>query len=355
MTSNLYIKVDYPNTAPPTDDGTRPYGGANPIWNNASIWLEGEGSPTPSQTSTTVDHPTNVKVRVTNRGDADPGDPVHVQAWVLNPFTGPFDPEHALPDALFTGFIQGISHGSDGGVTGSSTNVVLCKVGGSPWRPTQADLDTQGGHLCLVANVYDDNEGGPIASGADLHGPVGTDPHVGQRNIALLPAVTPHLHFNVMPGADQEEVALDIQRVSAANIGRGEQWLMRSRANIAYVADDSGRKRFVMAARGRDAAVPLSFSRKAIVGQIAVGNVAAADLRDLSRLSRDFHSGAERMVVNGFHPRQFVVRPTAAPLAATIQVERSDDPGSIQAFDIVQRDAAGQVMGGLRVISIAPR
>src|SRR5215813_1775086 len=149
MPNNLDIKIDYPNTTPPTDDGTRPYGGANPIWNNASIWLEGPaGSPTPSQTSTNVDHPTNVKVRVTNKGQADPGDLVHVQAWVLNPFTGPFDPANALADALFTGFMQGIAQGSDGGVTGSGTNVVLCQVNGAPWVPSQDDLTTQGGHLC---------------------------------------------------------------------------------------------------------------------------------------------------------------------------------------------------------------
>ena len=356
MPNNLYIKIDYPNTTPPTDDGTRPYGGANPVWNNACIWLEGPpGKPTPSQTSTNVLHPTNVKVRVTNKGKADPGDLVHVQAWVLNPFTGPFDPAHALADALFTGFVQGIAQGSDGGVTGSDTNVVLCQVGNQPWIPSQNDLDTEGGHLCVVANVFDDNEGGPVASLTDLHGPVGSDPHVGQRNISLLPAVSQHLRFQVMPGAEQEEVALDIHRISAAGFGRGEQWLLTSRANLSYVPDKSGRKRLVLTGRGKQKDIPLSFSRKAIAGKITVENLASADVGELAKLSRDLSGGAERAESTGFHPRQFVVHPTTAPLAASIHIERSDDPGSIQAFDIVQRDASGRVMGGMRVISIAPR
>ena len=251
MPNNLYIKIDYPNTTPPTDDGTRPYGGANPVWNNAS-WLEGPpGQPTPSQTSTNVLRPTNVKVRVTNKGKADPGDLVKVQAWVLNPFTGPFDPNHALADALFTGSITGIAQGSDGGVTGAIPTSCCarwqCTLEPKPKRPRHRGRPSVRGR----ERVRRQRGGGPVASLTDLHGPVGSDAHVGQRNISLLPAVSQHLQFQVMPGAEQEEVALDIHRISAAGFGRGEQWLLTSRANISYVADKSGRKRLVLAGRGK--------------------------------------------------------------------------------------------------------
>jgi hypothetical protein len=343
MTDNLYLKIDYPNTSPPTDDGTRPYSGSVPFYNNASIWLEGpSGHPTPSQSSTNVGHPTNVKVRVTNKGPADSQDLVHVQAWVLNPFVGPFDPAHALADALFTGFQNGIS----------STNVVVCQVNGSPWTPTQNDLDTEGGHLCVVANVYDDNEGGPVASAADLHGPVGTDPHVGQRNIALLPAVSQGLKINVLPGAEPQEHTLGIERVPAARFGQGEQWLLRSRANIALVRDDAGRGRLVLAGRARGDAIPLSFSRKPVVGEISVEGVGSALIRDLTTSSsRRPGGGPDR----GLPPGGFQLPALGEPRVATIKVDRSDAPGSLQMFDVVQRDATGRIVGGLRLLSIAPR
>ena len=61
----LYLQIDY-GSNPPKDDGTRPYGGTTQLWDNASIWLT--GAPDITQTSTNVNEPTDIRVRVTNSG-----------------------------------------------------------------------------------------------------------------------------------------------------------------------------------------------------------------------------------------------------------------------------------------------
>ena len=90
MSGNLFLSIDFGST-PSTDTGTRPYVGANVLWNNTSIWMDGG----PTQTQTRVGTPTTVRVRVSNSGDA-PVEDVKVKAYVMNPHIGITTPSQAI-------------------------------------------------------------------------------------------------------------------------------------------------------------------------------------------------------------------------------------------------------------------
>jgi hypothetical protein len=344
--TNLFINIDF-GANPSVDNGSRPYTGSTPLWDNASIFMEG-GS---SQTQTSVGTPTTVRVRVSNTGQATV-DAVSVDAYLMNPFVGAFNPAHAL--VRMHGFASQITAGS-GGSAATDSHVVPCYVqsaaGPIPWAPTQAELSSStNGHLCLVANAYADNDGAPLPD-APLFA-VGSDPHQGQRNIALFAAQGQQMmKFVVMPGANGESTALDIHELPASvALHGGEHWLLRSRANI--VAMDT-RVGLGIPARGGRPAIPLTLSRKSVRGTLELDGLGAVNLHEVARATKAASGASARARGrNNWGAGRLVLAATGAPTAAAIAVERSDEPGSLQAFDIVQRDSQGRVLGGLRVLSM---
>lgn len=328
MSGNLFLSIDFGST-PSTDNGDRPYKGANVLWNNTSIWMDGG----PTQTQTRVGTPTTVRVRVSNKGTA-PVEDVKVKAYVMNPHIGITTPSQAI--ATLSGTAT-----ADIGPGSTSTpehHIVSCLVndpnqGSIPWTPTQTDLDNSiDGHLCLIANAFGNDDGADLPDGQSFD--VVNDPHQGQRNIALL-AVPPGPHirtlpFQIMPLPDlNDRFLVDIVQVDPARLGRGEQWLLRSRGNISFVAPaGGGERRLVIPGRDGRPAIPVLPSRRRIDGTILVEN---EPIRAESRLQ----AGRD-------------------PLPGQLQfaVPDGDAGGSLHAFDIVQRDDNGRPLGGLRVLVV---
>lgn len=345
---SLFIKIDFGGT-PSTDDGTRPYTGSTPFWNNASIFMVGG----PSQTQTSVGTATTVRVRVSNSSQATVED-VNVDAYVMNPFVGAFDPNNAV--VTLKGFATQIAPGS-GSPSATDSHVVPCLVQGGggpvPWTPTQQQLDNStDGHLCLVANCYADGDGS--SQGVDTPFAVSTDPHLGQRNIALLPgSKVQHFTFQVMPALDGQATALDFLQLPALVARqRAEFWLLRSRTNVSLLDGTSVGLGFPK--RGTRPAIPFTLSRKAPRGTIEIEGLGGLDLGEVVRASKRFtglaaSAGAR---VREWGDGRLVMPAARAATTATLALDRADTRGSIQAFDIVQRDAGGRILGGLRILSV---
>lgn len=349
----LFVMIDF-GASPATDTGARPYTGSAKFWNNASIWLSGG----PSQTSAHVGDSITVNVRVSN-SSSEPIEAVTVDCYVMNPFVGPFDPAHAL--ANMRGFASSIATGS-GSTSPTDPHVVDCLVqdlnaGPIPWKPTEAQLETNNGHLCIVANAYADGDGAPIGGTTTFD--VQNDPHLGQRNIGLLPK-SQMMKIMVMPAADAGPTELMVRRLPSTAIRAGERWLLRS---LRDVAKGDGKYSLHLSGRGARLAVPLTFSRKWIRGEIAIdgfetGNLGTMDkvgakllaeprLEPLAAMGRRM-----RPDVAGQIDGRFVLPERDEPVFADIKVDRADEQGALQAFDIVQRDRAGRVIGGYRVLSL---
>ncbi|MEE1801928.1 hypothetical protein PUR57_25110 [Streptomyces sp. JV176] len=178
MTGNLFISMDFGlNTPeqPGTDDGTqRPWTSDKPIWySNNSIRLD------PGVDIATVDQPTHIKVRVSNKG-AQVMKSVMVEAWFFIPGIGDMKP----PGAFHT-FVSGLADVPAGGST-----VFTCDTD-PVWVPSDTDLaKTNGGHACIIANCFQSDEfvADPEGRPVDINQPVASngDQHQGQRNIQII-------------------------------------------------------------------------------------------------------------------------------------------------------------------------
>jgi hypothetical protein len=345
MSGNLFLSIDFGNT-PSTDTGARPYTGSTQIWENASIWLDGG----PSQTQTQVNDPTTVKVRVSNDGAA-PISSVKIDAYVMNPSVGASSPLQAIHQ--LSGFLSSVAPGS-GSATATDAHVATCyiqdpKFGPIPWTPEPADLvnTVPPGHLCLIANAYADGDGAAVADTFNIF----SDQHQGQRNITLLaappgPGRIPVHHFIAIPdpGGRETTVALEpVRQVvkdpvrAVAALGAGERWLLRSHRDISYEPlTDDGPRRLVVARRGDEEPVPIRFSAHELKAVLTVG---------------DEPYGPQARLGG---------QPVDAPpfgVPASVRIDLSHESlGAMHLFDIIQRDPAGQpVGGGLRVLTVAIR
>jgi hypothetical protein len=156
------------------DTGTRPIDPCTGYWLSPDLWLEGG-----VDTSTAkVGVANTVKVRVTNNSNA-PISSVNVQVWVCN-FTLGISPASGIASAgganPMTGFVSSIDPGAANAAT------IAC----SPtWTPAQADAALNGGHVCLAGNCYSDDS---PPDGATIPPDVFNfccNCHHGQRNIAV--------------------------------------------------------------------------------------------------------------------------------------------------------------------------
>lgn len=369
----LYFKIDYDgNPDPSTGDQGGDYTATNPpFWDNNSLWLVGG----PSQTSVKVGNQVQVKTRVTNNGENQLG-AVHIQAWVFQPFVGLAQPGQAitalqetngLPDGsliTFSGSLANLAHGSGADVPDPHVAIASTPSGTGYWGASQKELDTYGGHLCLVANVYTSQEGKLLntedyfatTSYVDSNGVTQPrDGHHGQRNIALLPSAQPQqvMPFQVHPPLLQgQPTLLDIHALGSVGIGAGEHWLLQSRANVTKI---DNRKFVIPGVRGKPA-TPLTYSRKGLQGSLSLDRFGTIDLAEATKATREATRRAGEMTRVPFQKRQDGARirleSLAEPHTATITLQRDDAKGSMQAFDIVQRTEDGKILGGLRMLSL---
>ncbi|HEY9294400.1 MAG TPA: hypothetical protein VIP98_24220 [Microlunatus sp.] len=347
----LYLKTDFGST-PSTDNGTRPYTGTNPpFWDNASIWLDGGAGVT--QTSTHVGTDTSVRVRVTNSGTSAVSF-VSVDAYLLDPFVGITSPAQAIRS--FNGTVVTASPGS-GGSSPTDSHVALCQLPGEvPWKPTATELaNSTGGHLCLIANVYADGDGKVLGSSDPFD--VANNAHHGQRNIALLASTQKmqNLKIKVMPGPDGQATLLDLHALNSKTaIGMGENWLLRSRANVVRVAQPNKRPWYYLTSSGDRPDTALTFTRKSIAGRLELAG-GTVDLRESVRATKAAVArvgNADRLSWHAAEGGRIRLAANRQVDVANLTLQRDDDKGSLQAFDIVQRSEDGTIIGGLRVLSL---
>jgi hypothetical protein len=353
----LYLQVDY-GSNPPKDNGTRPYGGTTPLWDNASIWMT--GGPGVTQTSTHVGDATDIRVRVTNSGPSAV-DFVQVDAYLMNPFVGATYPAQAI--ATFGGTITEVSPGS-GGPSPTDPHVALCQLPTTPpqsWVPTTQEIanTTPPGHMCLLANVYAAGvDGRALGSGDPFD--VANNPHHGQRNIIVLASTKKAqiIKIEVMPPLlAGHPTLLDIHALTSKNtIGMGENWLLRSQANVVRTAHDGRSPWYYLTGSHGKPDTALTFSRKQVAGTIDLPDIGAVDLRAAARATKAAVArtgGAEAVAFRRDEDGARIrVEPTREILTATLTLARDDVRGSLQAFDIVQRTEDGRVTGGLRLLSL---
>jgi hypothetical protein len=338
MTGNLFLEIDY-GTVTPTDNGTRPYTGSQPLWNNSSLFLD-----PPPQTQATVNQPATIKVRVSNNSTAGTTvTGVRVRAYVMSPQVGLASPAQALQ--TFLSDVKDVAPGSGGG-SSTDAHIFDCLSGGMPWVPTQAQLNQTPlgqGHLCLVANCYQDPlfaSPPPPLEGHDLAASdtfdIANDQHQGQRNIMLAPAA-PGAHFvgfeiNAAPAG--QEATIEVEKLVSAQVqGPSERFLLLTSPLITAQRTGSGRRKLYFTdADGADVAV--RYSRYKLNYGLTLG-----EPKQIGKVSQ---------------ARKLALDPAAQITPATLSLEISpkEPPGSIHAFDIIQRGAKGQVLGGLRVLSV---
>lgn len=358
---SIFLSIDFGTPGAKDTAGVRPYTGSQPTWDNTSLFLEGNGI---SQTQTRTGVDTTVKVRVSN-SSKDPVEEVRVEAYVMNPFVGPFQPFNAL--RKLTGFAASIAPGS-GAATSNDDHVVTCNIqdpikGAIPWTPTMADLaNSPNGHLCMVANAYSEvgGDSGPVPSTTTFQ--PDTDPHQGQRNLVVLRDET--VKVQVFGPQGGGKVALDIHHRTDWKLGISEHWLLKS---LPYITVSSKALKLVSEHSHKD--VSITQNSKPLRGQIRVAGLGEADLNELARVGRDVQAahtayrlqrplGLERPLsrlerpLEAKFPGRLLLDVGQDKVFMEVAVERSGDPGSLQAFDIVGRDAGGQVIGGLRILSL---
>ncbi len=349
---DLYISVDF-GSSPTKDDGTRPYTGTNPQWNNFSIWLDGG----PSQTETRVGAPTTVKVRVSNKGQ-QPVPAVKVDTYVMNPFVGIAKPNQAIE--RLSGSVGSVAPGS-GSTSLTDAHVVTCKIqdpqqGPVPWISTQAELSATingEGHLCVIANVYADADGHQLLDAEDFK--VVDDQHQGQRNIALLPMALraeEAQEFLIMPAPEEEETLVQFEPVEAELVfGAGERLLLLSHKDFA-----ADRETGALAVSVDGELFPLFLSDNELRTRLFVG-----DYGELGLEAGDDGDGDDDKGGYGHghghghgHGRGHRLPGFHDPLPSRILLESQEERiGAVHAFDIVQRDRRGRALGALRVLTVA--
>jgi hypothetical protein len=345
----LFLSIDFGVPGAVDTAGARPYTGTNPLWNNASIFLDGGVS----QTQTKVGTPTSVKVRVSSAREAR--NFVTVDAYVVAPFAGPLTPATAV--RTLQGFAGQITPGS-GNPNPLDPHVVTCLIqdpvlGGIPWTPTQADLDkTTDGHFCVIANAHAEEpvDGAPVPGASPFD--VVNDPHQGQRNISVLQDKSlKKFDFQVFGPMDGGKFALDVHQLTAEDFGASERWLLTSLPDVKAVP--RGGQRLFLTGEGVED-VPLTHSRKPLAGQLDLGDVGTHDLGELAKAGRRIAAapdGDPASLDNGGNGR-LVLETGPDGLRASVSVERDDTRGSLLGFDAVVRDTAGTALGGIRLLTL---
>ena len=374
MADNLFLKIDFGLT-PSTDNGVRPYAGAQPLWLNTSIFLSGGTSPS----ETKVGRPTTVKVRVSNRDPELTVEEVTVDAYVMNPFVGAFVPNNAVVTLSSSGSgIHNISPGS-GANSDTDPHVLECKVAGpngrEPWIPTAEELeDTQDGHFCLVANCYADGDGAQAPGGTPFE--VANNRRQGQRNIHVLAAsnFAPNLlPFLVMPVPEEVEAVLELQPAVLGRLDPGTEDFLAQHPAVLVRGEGPDRR---LGVKGRDGEfIPITPADRPLDAKIVLkrpddddhhghhghdddhdhdhhdhGHHGHHDDRDRRHDDDDDDDDRGGSGDGGPMPMPTLHRPRRAQLRLAEPLR--ERVGTLNAFDVVQRTNKGEVLGALRVIAL---
>lgn len=153
------------------DSGSRPIQPCDNFWSSPDLWVEGGPDRTSAREGVTM----TIVARVTNGGKT-PYEDINVEAWVCDYTAGPLPTGQLDPPGRVTGF-------APGPLNPGQSAVIRCAP---TWVPTSTQARTNGGHLCLAANVWAETP----TDGAELPAARAILPccnsHHAQRNIAVV-------------------------------------------------------------------------------------------------------------------------------------------------------------------------
>jgi hypothetical protein len=324
----LFIKYIASDTGTPT-----PCAGTDPVWLAHSIRLTLADAVNTPISKARVNVPCRIHVFVdstsaTYTPSSDPADndlKVRVQAWVCRPGTAGVGPGTAIASSPTQ--IQNILGTVAPGLTGTTF---------FDWTPQPGDLPTGATetHLCIGANCFWTNatgdpaapppEGGPLVAPATID--ICSNRHHAQRNITLLSATAPgSMAMQFIAGGLEEggEVEIRIREV------RGRRELLPVEQEF-LVADGVARL--------------LKGEQLVLAGgkKMPIYTGAQEDARVELRTREE---AGERLRLR-LKPGELV------PVEIHLELPE-DEPGLVRAFDVVQEGREGEVIGGLRLLTVA--
>jgi len=342
----LYVKY---NAA---DGGSRAIEPCTGFWSSPDVWIEGGVDAGTAR----VGVPNTIKVRVralpSLPGGASAVENVNVQVWVSD-FTLGVGPNSGLPSAGgavgLTGYIASISAGG--------SNVAGC----GPWTPVQSDSQLNGGHVCIAANCHADPPDNGVQvppnsfQAVDGSSKVCCDSHLAQRNIAVR-QTDGNLRFNMfINNLDEQEPREFVVTMSAV---RGalrfpvlERELLLTSPFIQRLPV-RGHEVPRIDDRLRRELEPHEIRHLEARGPVRLGlagerqEIALHRARTKAPFSLDSKFGEGPKIVGKIGPGKSI------PLGLQIGFNKRDKKGTMRSFEIVQRTAAGQVVGGATIHAI---
>lgn len=282
-----------------------------------------------------------IQVRVFNVSSNDIHN-VNVEAWVCN-FTMGVTINSSLSSSNpahqpMTGFVSVIPAGGSALVTCSPD-----------WVTTQADVMLNGGHVCIAACCYTDpqdpnDNGQAVTPGDIINGPTGSDfnfccdAHHAQRNIAVRAVPVGQRKeggfqfkfFADNPDPERElEVVMEIKHATGVHaFGRNEQQLLLSGPHATVLITDDCGCQLVLAGDPRETPIHESHHKpRAVVLEgegIGRGNILKAVFPPKGRI----------------------------PMAMFVEFAPEEDLGGFHTFDVTETDTKGNVVGGVRVMTL---
>jgi hypothetical protein len=343
------------------DTGARPFadGDSEVYYVSPSIALSGGIDAGTAK----VGAPNTVSVTVANISGQALQD-INVEAWVCD-FTMGVDPASAIASANpggapMTGFFAGPL------APGASHAIALSPV----WTPTAGDAALNGGHVCIAANCFADapDKGMTLASEGNTFKFL-CDTHHAQRNVhvQMVAAGMKRFDFHMMVTNPRPRLgavthaSMSLQSASRATIGLAG--ILRSHPDLVvatvlpHVAI-TGHRSQVFSADMLRVEPRVSASAASVVN-------AAFENRFFLAQNPATHIPLH---LNLEPPKQFSIAGDAVGkghdlnfnLAAgqkktmTVSVELADAhrPGDTHVFDLVQRAASGEILGGARIITV---
>ncbi|HEY2595594.1 MAG TPA: hypothetical protein VGK33_17010, partial [Chloroflexota bacterium] len=325
----------------------------------------------------TVGIPTYVGVTVTNISQSPLND-VNIEVWVCD-FTMGVSPASSLTSsnpggAPMTGYFAGPL------AAGASQLIYT----GESWTPVSADSSLNGGHVCIAANGYADNDGGPLASEGNAFKFL-CDSHHGQRNIHVAAVAPQMMKFNFRmrvnnPNPRLTEIThVQIQHLTGLRAStdsiRGQLLAM---PGVVYGAVKPG----VTVTGQRSQTI----SREMILPETTLAKSSPATSRELLHLTPEAVANAgiaatrkqfflqtdQKSVVplafSSVLPKSVALQAAgfgagqllnfnlregqSAVMEVDIALASGARPGDMHAFDLTQHSPHGDVLGGARIVLV---
>ena len=312
------------------NDVTFPIDPCTNYWLCPNVWLDHAGDMTVDAATAKVGAPNTVKVQVFNKNQ-QPISNVNVEVWVCD-YTLGVSPASSLASSNPG---NGAMVGFTGSIASGSSAIISC----SPiWTPTTADAALNGGHVCIAANCYGDSPGD---DGQPLS-PAGfsfcCNAHHAQRNIAVR-AITQAMakeggfgfrFFAANPDQERElEAVLEIKEVRGKMaLTRNERQLLLSGPHVKVLASDYDQCKLILA-----------------------GDYAITPLRPSRFRPRELFLEGDA-IGKGNSLKVYLKPGERLPLAMRAEFNSKEEPGGFYTFDVTQTNAHGEIVGGVRVMTL---